>query len=327
VLKLLDTDLLTGWRAGDRAAGDELFRRHYRSVQRFFRNTVDPAAIDDLVQSTFIACAEARDRFEGRSSFRSYLFGVAHNVLRSHYRQRAAQPDRLDFQLASVADLGLGQSSLLEHKREQRVLLEALRQIPLESQLLLQLRYWEQLRTAELAEFLAVPRGTAVDRLRRAQARLQEAIARLNASPDVLSSTRENLDGWAASLRRDQEHDPQLSAVIPERLGRSHLVARRHATQCESASYRGGNTELELALRRLDPDESTEQDLGRAPGWTAIVVDRRPAWLQWDATSRRVEVRLRVGWVLITLQQWPAAPETALELLATLAFDSLTELE
>lgn len=313
-----DRDLLTAWQAGEQAAGEELFRRHYRSIERFFNNTVAAGDVDDLVQNTFIACAEARERFEGRSSFRTYLFAIAHNVLRSYYGSRTPRGRELDFQLTSVAELGLGQSTMLEHKRERRVLLEALRSIPLESQLLLQLRYWEELRTAELAQVLGVPRGTAVDRLRRAQAQLRQALERIDASPEVLESTLASINGWAASLRGIDDGDPQLSAVIPERLGRCHLVARTHGPELERASYRGSNTSIELELRRIEAE---------SPGpaaWAAVSVRGRPAWLRHDAAKHEVEVRLRVGGVSIELRQQPAAsPEATLELLASLALDSL----
>lgn len=325
---LSDPDLLTAWRAGKLTAGEELFRRHYQSIERFFHNTVAASDVDDLVQNTFIACAEARDRFEARSSFRTYLFGIAHNVLRSHYRSRTARGEEPDFQLVSVVDLGLGQSTMLEQKRERRVLLEALRSIPLESQVLLQLRYWEELRTADLAQVLGVPRGTAVDRLRRAQDQLQQAIARIDASPEVLASTLASINGWAAALRRTDKGDPQLSALIPERLGRCRLVAREHELDIERASYRGSNTALELELRRRGPDGPTTGELGNAAEWTPVSVNDRPARLRWDAATHEAELHLRVGNVAVALRQRPAAsPEATVELLAGIALESLAELE
>lgn len=322
-----DADLLHAWREGDRAAGGELFRRHFASVQRFFRNTVELGVIDDLVQNTFVACVESRDRFEGRSSFRTYLFGVAHNVLRTHCRRRRTHAVEPDFSVSSVADLGLGPSTVLGHKREQRILIEALRQIPLDSQVLLQLRYWEQLRTAELAEFLGVPRGTAVDRLRRAQAQLEQAIERIEASPEVLDSTVQSLGGWAASLRRSPgERDPQLAALIPQQLGKRPMVAHTHEAGLERARYRGGNAEVELSVRRVDPEAAQDLDVP-GPEWASVDIGTRHGWLRWTTPTRSAELRVRVGWVLVELRLSPAAgPAAAIELLAKLALDDLEEL-
>jgi DNA-directed RNA polymerase specialized sigma24 family protein len=90
-----DQELLRAWRAGDREAGGTLFERHFAAIRRFFRNKVDHQ-VEDLVQRTFTACVEARDRFRGDSSFRTYLFAIAHNVLRDHIRRRRRGTEELD---------------------------------------------------------------------------------------------------------------------------------------------------------------------------------------------------------------------------------------
>ena len=81
-----DIDLLDAWRAGDPRAGNELFNRHFDSVCRFFANKAGNE-VDDLIQRTFLACVEGRDRFRGDASFRGYLFGVARNVLHARLQR------------------------------------------------------------------------------------------------------------------------------------------------------------------------------------------------------------------------------------------------
>src|SRR5690606_25043605 len=103
---------------------------------------------------------EGRERFRGQSSFRTYLFGVAHNVLRSHLRGRKREADRLDFGVTSVFDLGLSPTVLIAARREQTLVLQALRRIPLEHQIVLELYYWESMTAKELGEILDVPEGT-----------------------------------------------------------------------------------------------------------------------------------------------------------------------
>jgi len=55
--QMADDDLvmLDRWRAGDSAAGNALFHRHFEAVYRFFERKTD-GDIDDLVQETFLAC-------------------------------------------------------------------------------------------------------------------------------------------------------------------------------------------------------------------------------------------------------------------------------
>lgn len=86
-----DVDLLEAWRSGDTKAGGELFDRHFASIHRFFHNKVGDG-LEDLVQQTFLRCTEGVERFRSDSSFRTYLFGVAHNLLREHIRRKHSRP-------------------------------------------------------------------------------------------------------------------------------------------------------------------------------------------------------------------------------------------
>ena len=195
-----DIELLELWRGGDRSAGSELFERHFDPICRFFANKVD-RDVDDLVQRTFIACVEGKERFRGHSSFRTYLFGVAHNVLRSTLRTRKRESDRIDFGVTSVFDLGLAPTTLLAAGQEQALMLQSLRRIPIEYQLVLELYYWEDMEAAELAEVLELPEGTVRSRIRRAKQLLEEQLKVVSDSDALPESTMSDLDGWARSLR------------------------------------------------------------------------------------------------------------------------------
>lgn len=193
--------LLRAWRDGDLEAGDALFVRHYDAIVRFFRNKVADG-VKDLVQQTFVGCVEGRERIRGDVGFRAYLFGVARNVLRNHLKGKHRLSSARDFEELSVADLAAGPRTLFAQREEHRLLLEALRAIPVESQIILELRFWEQLKTVEIAEILEVPHGTARSRLRRAKELLEAAIARLAASPQLLESTVAGLSDWAEQCRQ-----------------------------------------------------------------------------------------------------------------------------
>lgn len=204
-----DSELLGAWKEGDQRAGAAFFARHYPSIARFFANKAPPDAAEDLVQKTFLACLEGFGRFREQSSVRTYLFGIAHNQLRLHYRQvgrRAgegggARLDDVDFAQVSVQQLRPGLSTQLARRREERLLLEALRRIPLECQVVLELHYWEELKVADIAAAMGVPPGTLKTRMRRARALLEQAMTELAGSDELLQSTLSNLDDWAGGLR------------------------------------------------------------------------------------------------------------------------------
>ena len=208
-----DADLLERWRAGDKAAGQQLFARYYDPLERFFINKV-ATGVDDLLQETFVACVENRDRVEQPDKFRCYLFSIAYNVLRNHLRKRYRQGAELDVDEISIHDLAPGPMSLMVEYEEQRILLEALRSIPLAEQTLLELHYWERLTTTEMAAVLAVPVGTVRGRLQRARTSLKKAIRQVNRSAEVLDSTLTRLEDWAAACRQSLQ-ETRLDGVAP----------------------------------------------------------------------------------------------------------------
>lgn len=199
-----DGELLQAWGGGDRAAGEELLARHFEAVVRFFQNKIDRDH-DDLIQKTFLGCLESRERFRGDGSFRAFLFGVARNVLGKHLRQRYREPASLDFAHVSVAELGDTPSLLVVEDQQQELMLHALRRIPLDHQIVLELCYWEGLTAAEVGEMLGVPLGTAKTRLRRAKQLLAAELSDLQAGVTGAEPTETRLDTWARGIRRRLE--------------------------------------------------------------------------------------------------------------------------
>jgi RNA polymerase sigma-70 factor (ECF subfamily) len=199
-----DGELLERWRAGDLASGEALFEKYYPMVERFFLNKVADG-VQDLVQETFIRCIESRERIRDDDRFRSFLFAIAYHVLNAHLRERYRGGGEIDCSEISVCDLAPGPGTLVTRRREHQLLVEALRNIPIDDQVLLELHYWEQLTTEQMAEALSIPVGTVRGRLQRARARLEAVMARLAESPRELSSTLERLDDWAAECREHLE--------------------------------------------------------------------------------------------------------------------------
>ncbi len=195
-----DFELLDRWKGGDLAAGNQLLKRHFDALYRFFTNKVADHA-DDLIQATMMACVRGRDSFRKECGFRAYLFIVARHEFYRWIKKNHRSREVFDPSLMSVADLGPGPSTALARRKEQRLLLLALRQIPLELQIVLELHYWENLTTRELSDVMEIPQGTVKSRLRRAREALEKAMAGLSESPQELRSTLDNLDRWVAGIR------------------------------------------------------------------------------------------------------------------------------
>lgn len=192
--------LLDAWRDGDTEAGAALFSRYFEPVYRFFRHKLS-GDTDDFVQRTFLAVVEARVRLREGSSFRSYLFACARNVLFEHLRGLYREPAQLDGGVTSLHDLGTSPSGVLRDRQERGLLLSALRRIPLDEQITVELYYWEGMSGREVADALEVPEGTVRTRLRNARRKLAKHLAELHADPEQIASTLDGLERWAEGMR------------------------------------------------------------------------------------------------------------------------------
>ncbi|MCA9655369.1 MAG: sigma-70 family RNA polymerase sigma factor [Myxococcales bacterium] len=198
-----DRALLLAWQAGDKRAGGQLIDRYLAPILRFFRNKVGQAAeAEELAQRTFKGAVEGVVRFRDGATVRTWMFAIARNVLRQWAEETARSRGRTgESGELSVADLGAGPSTVLAQRREQRLMLAALRRIPLESQLVLELSYWEQLTAKQIGEVLDCPEGTARSRLRKAKLELRGTLDGLARDAAELESTMHGLETWARELR------------------------------------------------------------------------------------------------------------------------------
>jgi RNA polymerase sigma factor (sigma-70 family) len=195
----IDVRLLDAWRNGDAEAGEQLYDRHVDAVARFFRNKL-PDQADELMQQTFLVLVESRDRIREGLTVRAFLLGIARNKLLKCLEKKANNRV-IDHEADSVFDLSPGASTIIARKREQRLLLEGLRRIPIEHQIALELFYWEGMSAAEIADVFGISHSAMRSRMSKARALLEAQMAKLSESSELLDSTVAGLDGWAAGIR------------------------------------------------------------------------------------------------------------------------------
>ncbi len=198
-----DDELLAAWKTGEAPAGVSLVERHHESVARFFLHKAGANEGPDLAQATFLGLLEGIGRFRGAASFRTWLFAVARNVLLKYLRNRCRDQQRFRPGETTLAALGPSPPSLLAADQNSRLLAAALRRLPIDTQLMLELHYWEKLPIAEIAVVLDKPEGTVKTRMHRGRKQLEVEMEALAESPEQLETTRRGLEDWAESLRRD----------------------------------------------------------------------------------------------------------------------------
>lgn len=86
---ILDTEL-EALRSGDEVAFQSLIQRYHGPMLRLAMTYVgDRGVAEDVVQESWLTCLRSLDRFEGRSSLKTWLFGILVNVARSRRRKES----------------------------------------------------------------------------------------------------------------------------------------------------------------------------------------------------------------------------------------------
>lgn len=156
-----------------------IFDRHFDAIHAYLQRQVGPDRAEDLAAQTFLVAFDKRERFEShQDSARPWLFGIAVNLVRRHYRD-------VQRQLRAYARSGVdplldafdGIEDRLDAMGMRSELAGALAELPKEELETLLLYAWADLSYTEIAETLAVPVGTVRSRLNRARGRLREPIA------------------------------------------------------------------------------------------------------------------------------------------------------
>lgn len=213
-----DEQLHTRWREGDRRAGKKLVDRYMRKMWRFFANKVaDVTDVDDLVAETFERCVSSLETFRGEARFRTFIYGIARNVLREYFRKRVRREGELELDDLAVRDFAPSASTIMRHQAEERLLLEALRSIAIKYQIVLELKFFENRTAAQIAETLDKPVGTINTWIRTGKIRLEEMLRVLSESNSVLESTMDDLEGWASSIRRHLVDHPGTGAHVSKK--------------------------------------------------------------------------------------------------------------
>jgi RNA polymerase sigma factor (sigma-70 family) len=160
---------------------DAIFEAHFRSIHRFLSRRVGSTVAEDLAAETFAAAYRGRASFDPtRGAVRSWLFGIATNLLRAHWRQEQHLL-ALEARLSTARDRPAPDASevVLSSLLAPR-LAAALGMLTGDQRDVLLLHAWAELSNEEIASALDVPAGTIRSRLSRARADLRAALGDLD---------------------------------------------------------------------------------------------------------------------------------------------------
>lgn len=173
-----DEALLAACAVGDAPSLGALFDRHRAAVHRYVSRLTgtDARDLDDLVQQTFVEVPRSAPRYSGRATVRTWILGIASNVVRHHVRaeaRRRAATTRYADQPHAVPS---GPHDLARRQQLLAKLEDALMDLPLTQREVFVLCDLEGVPGAEAARALEIREGTLWWRLAEARKALRRAL-------------------------------------------------------------------------------------------------------------------------------------------------------
>jgi len=183
--KKTDQQLVDRVFKGDKHAFDLLVLRYQHRILgligRFIR---DPAEVEDVAQEAFIKAYRALPKFRGDSAFYTWLYRIAINTAKNYMVARGRRPPATDVDVEDAEFLenntpltDIGSPEANQEKDDlQRVINEAIEDLPEDLRTAFTLREFSGLSYEEITEIMGCPVGTVRSRIFRAREALDKKI-------------------------------------------------------------------------------------------------------------------------------------------------------
>lgn len=157
---------------------ETIYRTHYDFIWRMLRRLgVSEHNMEDACQTVFLTAYRRIDDFEGRSSVKSWLCGIALRVASDYRRSAAIRHERLHEPSLDTVAAGQDLQQHVEQREQLQTLDRVLSQLNREQTTVLVLHEFEQFTGEEIAQLLQLPLGTVRSRLRLARQNFSRILA------------------------------------------------------------------------------------------------------------------------------------------------------
>lgn len=163
-----DEQLMARAAVGSDTAFEELYRRYARRLKGFFFMQLggDEELAADATHDVFLRAYEARSRYREGSNVGTWLFTIAYNICKNHYRSNAYEAELLASLDAEPMD-SLQIELELDAALLDKALAQVLSELPAPLHQLFSLHYQEELTIPQVAEIVGIPEGTVKSRLHK----------------------------------------------------------------------------------------------------------------------------------------------------------------
>jgi RNA polymerase sigma-70 factor (ECF subfamily) len=158
---------------------DQVYEAHFSFVWRSAKRLgMRDASLDDAVQEVFVVVHRRLAEFEGRSSLRTWLFGITLRIVRDHRRSARRRDPGCEVDPDTLRATGNGPAETAERAEAVRLLHALLDELDDERREVFVMSELEQMVMPEIADALGINVNTAYARLRAARQDFEQALTR-----------------------------------------------------------------------------------------------------------------------------------------------------
>ncbi|TPV96020.1 MAG: sigma-70 family RNA polymerase sigma factor [Myxococcales bacterium FL481] len=205
-----ENELFQAWRNGDRDALERLLVLALPRVKAYlFNKCSNVADAEDLTVDVLEKALRKAARVQAAQAFMPYIYGIARNVFLDYRARQSRTP-------VGVAPVELASpttESPLSHlakSDEQKLLLNALRSLPLRDQTLVELHFFGLHTHREIAEIMEIPPGSIGGHMQRIRRELEATMRAMEVGEQLVKSTMLGWETWAQGIAEHLE--PSLKA-------------------------------------------------------------------------------------------------------------------
>jgi RNA polymerase sigma factor (sigma-70 family) len=172
-----DTDLMTQAKS-DPGVFTRLYLRHYDAVFGYcVHRLFDRHAAEDMTSQVFLSMVQNFEKFEGdERQFRNWLYRIATNAVNEYLRKTSRRSTILAWIRRQPGENACDCPPADESQYNQAVVKKAMLTLKQKEQAIVTMRFFENLKTEEIAEVFGTSAATTRSQLSRALAKLRKHI-------------------------------------------------------------------------------------------------------------------------------------------------------
>ena len=176
---IIKKTIVNGLIKGEVKAFDEIFEKYNQRIYQFAKTILkNKEDAKDVVQEVFLRIWQNRNKINEYSTFKSYLFTIAYNIIVDHFRKRLKDKKYKDFLEANIKEVDSSQEKHIEFSDLNKLYEQAVEQLPPRRKLIYKMNRNEGFTYEVIAERLNISRNTVRNQMAKTLQFLRKKIGK-----------------------------------------------------------------------------------------------------------------------------------------------------